>query len=89
MLHLNVRLSVLLDELERPVLLVALDLGVVDLAADQTLGVEDRVFGVRVVRVFRGVADTVFFISGSGRWSREGAYSRSSSEKATHEGVIR
>ena len=57
-LHFNSRLLILLDHLERPVFLVALDLGVVDLATDETLGVEDRVLGVGVVRVLSSISDT-------------------------------
>ena len=42
----NERLVVLVDDLERPVELVALDLWVVDLATDETFRVEYGVFGV-------------------------------------------
>lgn len=63
---LNSGLVVLLHNLERPVDLVALDLGVVDLAADEPLGVEDGVFGVRVVSVLCGVTDTVQSDQGEG-----------------------
>ena len=57
MLDLDERLAGLVDDLERPVLLVALDLGVARLAPDEPLGVEDRVLRVGVVRVLRRVAD--------------------------------
>ena len=57
-LDLDVRLSTLVRDLEWPVLLVALGLRVIDLASNETLGVEDGVFRVRVVRVLRGVTDT-------------------------------
>lgn len=58
-LDFNGGLIVLLDDVERPVLLVALDLGVVDFATNKTLGVEDRVLGVGVVCVLGGISDTV------------------------------
>ena len=57
-LDLDGGLVVLLDDVERPVLLVALDLGIVYFTADETLSVEDRVFGVRVVCVLGGISDT-------------------------------
>ena len=57
-LDLNGGLVVLLDDMERPVLLVALDLWVVDFPANETLSVEDRVFGVGVVCVLGCVSDT-------------------------------
>ena len=61
-LDLNSGLVVLLNDLEWPVLLVPNDLGVVDLAANETLGVKDSVFGVAVVRVLRGITDETFLI---------------------------
>ena len=53
------RLIVLLDDLERPVLLVARNLGVVNLTTNETLGVEDRVLWVGVVGVLGRISDTV------------------------------
>ena len=61
-LDLNHGLVVLLRDLEWPMCLVALDLGVVDLASDETFRVEHGVFGVRVVGVLRGVADKTLLI---------------------------
>ena len=61
-LNLDGRLLVLLDDLERPVLLVPNDFGVIDLTTDETLGVEYGVFGVAVVRIFGGVTDETFLI---------------------------
>ena len=58
MLDLDSGLVILLDDLERPVDLVALNLWVVNLAADETLGVEDGVLRVRVVCVLGGVTNT-------------------------------
>ena len=57
--NLNDRLVALGLDLERPVLHVALNLGIVDLPSNKTLRVEDGVFRVGVVGVFRGVTDTV------------------------------
>ena len=43
MLNLNTRLSTLPRDLERPVLLITLDLGVLEFATNETLGIEDTV----------------------------------------------
>ena len=58
-LNLNGGLIVLLYDLEWPMGLVALDFGIVDFTSNETLSVEDGIFGVRVVCVFRGVTNTV------------------------------
>lgn len=50
---------VLLDNLEWPELLLALNLRFVKFATDETLGIEDRVFRVCVVGVLSGVSDTI------------------------------
>ena len=57
-LDLDVGLPTLAGDLERPVLHVALDLGVIELATNETLGVEDGVLRVGVERVLRAVTNT-------------------------------
>ena len=73
--------------------LVTLDLRIVHLATNQTLSVEDSVFRVGVEGVLGSVADTVETNATSEAQpygpTNRGTYSRSSSEKDTHEGVIR
>jgi len=54
---LDVRLAVLVDHLEGEVLHVGLERGVVHLAADEALGIEDGVLGVHSRLVLGGVAD--------------------------------
>ena len=61
-LDLYSRLVILLDDLERPVLLVPNDFGVIDFTANETLGVEDSVFGVTVVCVLCSVTDQTFVV---------------------------
>lgn len=56
-LHLNRRLPTLLNDLEWPMLDVALDFGLVHLATDETLSVEHGVFWVGVECVLCGVTD--------------------------------
>ncbi|KAI8425983.1 hypothetical protein MSG28_004967 [Choristoneura fumiferana] len=56
-LDLNLRLSAVADHSERPVLHILLDLGVVEFASDESLGVEHRVRGVERDLVLSGVAD--------------------------------
>jgi hypothetical protein len=82
-------LAILLRNLEGPVLQVAFDILVVNLAADKSLGVEDGVFGVGVVRVLGAVTDTGAKNEHKPRLTRRVTHSRSSSVKLTHEGVIR
>ena len=53
MLDLDDRLVTPCDNLEGPVLLITLDFGVVDLAANETLCVKDSVFGVCMESVLR------------------------------------
>ena len=57
-LDLDVRLSTLVRDLEWPVLHVALDLGIIELATNETLSVEDGVLRVGVERVLRAVTNT-------------------------------
>lgn len=59
---LDGRLLILLDDLEWPVLLITLNLGILDLATNETLGVENGVLRVAVVGVLGGVTDKTFFI---------------------------
>jgi hypothetical protein len=74
----------------RPMLDVALQFWLFDLATNETLRVKDRVGRVRVECIFRGVTDPSYRVFGhEGRGTKENTYSRSSSVKATHEGVIR
>ena len=58
MLDLDDRLVTPCDDLERPVLLITLDLGVLEFATNETLSVEDCVFGVGVESVLCGITDT-------------------------------
>ncbi|KAL7278603.1 LOW QUALITY PROTEIN: hypothetical protein ACG7TL_007604 [Trametes sanguinea] len=57
-LNLDDRLSTLVDDLEGPVLHVALNLRIIELATDETLSVKDRVLRVGVEGVLRGVTNT-------------------------------
>lgn len=50
--------AALLRNLEGPVLHIAFDIRVVNLATNKSLGIEDGVFGVGVVRVLGTVTDT-------------------------------
>ena len=90
-LDLDVGLPTLAGDLEGPVLHVALDLGVIELATNETLGVEDGVLRVGVERVLRTITNTRDAWVGTPlrKWNKGRTYSRSSSEKLTHEGVIR
>lgn len=56
-LDLNDGLAGLVDNLERPVLHVGLDLGIGELSTNQSLGVEDGVVGVHGDLVFGGITD--------------------------------
>ena len=56
-LDLDVRLSTLVRDLEWPVLHVALDLGIIELATNETLGVEDGVVGVHRDLVLGRITD--------------------------------
>lgn len=58
-LDLNGWFATLADNLERPVLLIALDLWVTNLTTDETFGVEHGVFGVGMECVLCAVTDTV------------------------------
>lgn len=59
---MNDRLVVLRSDLERPVLHIALDFGVVNLATKETLGVEDSVLGVGVERILRRITNQTFIV---------------------------
>ncbi len=56
-LDLNVGLATLVDHLEGEVLHVGLDLSILELSSDETLGVEDGVGGVHGDLVLRGITD--------------------------------
>ena len=58
MLYLDDGLPTLVNDLERPVFHVSFDLWFVVFPTDQTLGVEDRVGGVGVVRIFSAITDS-------------------------------
>ena len=59
-LDLDDRLVVLSTDLEWPVYLITLNLGVVDLATNETLGVEDGVLGIGVICVLRGITNAMY-----------------------------
>jgi hypothetical protein len=73
-------------------LLVALDFRIFQLATNQTLSVKDSVFRVGVEGILSGVTDTTK-VNPQLEMELEDlmskTHSRSSSEKETHEGVIR
>ena len=58
MSHTDVGLAVLLDDLERPVLHVLFDFGVINLAANETFGIEDGIFRVCGKCILGGVSDS-------------------------------
>jgi NAD-specific glutamate dehydrogenase len=58
MLYTDVGLAILLDDLEGPVLDVLFNFWVVNLAANETLGVKDSVFGVCCECVLGGISDS-------------------------------
>jgi hypothetical protein len=69
-LDLNNGLGTLVDDLERPVLHVCLNLGIGELATDQALGVEDGVVGVHGDLVLGGIAnETLRVVEGDIRGS--------------------
>jgi hypothetical protein len=55
----NNRLASAVNDLKRPMLHVALELGVVELAANHTLGIEDSIFRIRMESVLRSITNTV------------------------------
>ena len=61
-LDLNVRLPRPVDDLEGEVLHVRLDLRVLELASDKTLGVEDRVVGVHRDLVLGRITDQTLVV---------------------------
>lgn len=58
-LHTDVGLAVLFDDLEGPVLHVLFDFRVVNLAANETLGVEDSIFRICGKCILGGISDSV------------------------------
>ena len=69
---------------------VTLDLGFVILTTNKTLGIEDGVLRVGVERVLRAVTNTTTtHEQHTTRGATQRTHSRSSSEKLTHDGVIR
>ena len=58
-LDLDDRLVVLLVDLEWPVLHVLLDVGLLESATNETLGVKDSIPGVGVVGVLSGISNSV------------------------------
>ena len=71
MLDLDERLAGLVDDLERPVLHVVLDLRVIELAADEMFGIEDGVFGIGVESGITNKA--LVFSEGESRGERQRA----------------
>jgi len=57
-LYTDVGFTVLLDDLERPVLHVLFDFRVVNLTANESLGVEDGIFGVCGKCILGGISDS-------------------------------
>jgi hypothetical protein len=89
--NLDSRLPTIVDDIERPVLHISLQLLFVHFTTNETLSVENGVLGIGVVCVLGGVPDTrtddsQYMESDTETWI---TYSRSSSVKLTHEGVIR
>jgi len=56
-IDLDEGISELRDDLEREVFYVRLDFRIVVLAADEALGIEDSVEGIKIGLIFRGVTD--------------------------------
>jgi hypothetical protein len=56
--YTDVGLAILLDDLEGPVLHVLFDFWVVNLATNETLGVEDGIFRVCGKRILGGISDS-------------------------------
>ena len=66
---LDLGLAVVVDDIEGPVLHVGLDDGIVELSANQSLGVEDRVRWVHGDLVLGGITDKSFGVGeGNVRW---------------------
>jgi hypothetical protein len=72
-----------------PMFLIALHLSVVDLTANETLGIKDCVLWVGVVRVLGRITDSRRRVNATAKWCENNTYNRSSSVKDTQEGVIR
>jgi hypothetical protein len=70
---------------------VALQVWFIDLTANEAFGIEDRVGWVGVERILGGITDSGAELTRrlSGARHEKNTYSRSSSLKATQEGVIR
>ena len=74
-----------------PMLDVALQLWLLHLTTDETFGIKDCVGRVRVERIFGRITDSRFEVrvKAKGQSTRKRTHSRSSSVKATQDGVIR
>ena len=85
----NCRFALFLGDLERPVFHITFDVGIVNLATDQTFDIKDSVFRVRMSRVPRSVPDPRKEVSPCAMSIRADAYNRPPSVKETQDGVIR
>jgi hypothetical protein len=63
--NLNERVFILINNGERPVLHVSLDLGVIETATNKTLGIEDGVLGVHGGLVLGSITDKTFRVGES------------------------
>ena len=70
-------------------LLITLHLSVASLTANETLGIEDSVLWVGVIRILSGITNPEYRVNATTRLSEKNTYNRSSSVKDTQEGVIR
>jgi hypothetical protein len=86
---LNSRLPSVVDHVERPVLHIPFEFIVIHLTTNQTFGVEDSVLGVGMEGILGRVSNAGKILSQAKGRMKKRTYSRSSSVKPTHEGVIR
>ena len=61
-LNLDDGLTTLVDDGEREVFHIGLNFGVIELASNETLSIEDGVLRVRVISIFSSITDETFFI---------------------------